>query len=560
MRQVTFPRFTPLVWPRSSAYTYRNLLTESAAAEKSVILSRENFLQSASRFLMPSARDIIFIFLFLSLLAGTLSNRPLADPDIGWHIRTGERIISMHMLPRTDPYSSTMQGQPWIAWEWLYDAALGFLHREAGLNGVVWLCAVLVASTFMLLLSQLVKRGTGLLFSVALMLMAEAAATIHLFARPHIASWLLALLWFIALDRWDSGGAAPWLPWFFPLSMLLWVNLHGEWILGLALFSIYVLASAIKAMREKDLFDAIRAGQRARKQFRFWLLSAVATLANPFGWNLHRHVYRYLGDRYLMNRIAEFRSPDFHGWAQRSFAMILLLTLVALAGQRVRLNHFLVLLLAVYAGLFSSRNLPVSSMLLVLIVGPLLWRRFVSLGERPGVWPWLRARILPVVALSDRMGVQELQLRGHVWPAACVVGALVICLQGGWVGSHQMVHAGFDPKSVPVAAADFLDRRPDTEPVFSLDSWSGYLIYRLYPRRQVVVDDRHDLYGSDRIRQILILMQGEPGWREVLVDWHIRLALLPADSTLANLLRQMPEQWRITYQDKISVVFERPYN
>jgi hypothetical protein len=123
-----------------------------------------------------------------------------------------------------------------------------------------------------------------------------------------------------------------------------------------------------------------------------------------------------------------------------------------------------------------------------------------------------------------------------------------------------MVHAGFDPKSVPVAAADFLDRRPDTEPVFSLDSWSGYLIYRLYPRRQVVVDDRHDLYGSDRIRQILILMQGEPGWREVLVDWHIRLALLPADSTLANLLRQMPEQWRITYQDKISVVFERPYN
>src|ERR1700733_12536028 len=90
----------------------------------------------------PSARDIIFIFLLWSLLAGTLSNRPLSDPDIGWHIQTGEQILATHTLPRTDPYSSTMQGQPWFAWEWLYDTLLGILHRACGLNGVVWLCAV----------------------------------------------------------------------------------------------------------------------------------------------------------------------------------------------------------------------------------------------------------------------------------------------------------------------------------------------------------------------------------------------------------------------------------
>jgi hypothetical protein len=72
-----------------------------------------------------------------------------------------------------------------------------------------------------------------------------------------------------------------------------------------------------------------------------------------------------------------------------------------------------------------------------------------------------------------------------------------------------------------------------------------------------VVDDRHDLYGSDRIRQYLILTQGEPGWQSVLNEWQIRTALLPSDSTLANLLRELPRDWRLAYEDKVAVVFER---
>jgi hypothetical protein len=79
----------------------------------------------------------------------------------------------------------------------------------------------------------------------------------------------------------------------------------------------------------------------------------------------------------------------------------------------------------------------------------------------------------------------------------------------------------------------------------------------MYPERKVVVDDRHDLYGSDRIRQYLILTQVEPGWQGVLEQWQIRTALLPSDSTLANLLRELPRDWRVAYEDSVAVVFER---
>jgi hypothetical protein len=297
-----------------------------------------------------------------------------------------------------------------------------------------------------------------------------------------------------------------------------------------------------------------------------WVASAVATLANPYGWRLHAHIYRYLGDRYLMNRIDEFRSPDFHGWAERCFAAILMLVLIAFASHRrgngkLRLSRVLVVLLAAYAGFYSSRNLPVSSMLLVLVAGPLLWENFTALANKPGAWRWMRKRTARISEFSDRMGAQEMQLRGHLWPVVSVAFAFAICLQGGWLGSRHLIHAQFDPKKVPVEAVSFLQKespakQPSMEPVFSTDAWGGYLIYRLYPGRKVVVDDRHDLYGSSRIRQYMALTRAEPGWQSVLESWKIRTALLPTDSTLANLLRELPQDWRVAYEDKVAVVFE----
>jgi hypothetical protein len=546
---------------------------ERQFAQPAVLGAGANALAKSSLTLLtyavPSVRDIVFIFLLWALLAGSLSSRPLADPDIGWHVRNGELMLASHTITRTDPFSSTMHGQSWFAWEWLYDLILGGLDRGCGLNGVAWLCGVIVATTFTFLLWQLLERGTGLPLAILLMLVAEAASTIHLFARPHIVSWLFVLLWFTALERWDSGDAPRWLPWFFPASTVLWVNLHGGWLFGFALLGIYIVAGFVESVRSGDAFAAVRAAQRARGMAWAGVAAALATLVNPFGWHLHEHIYAYLSDRYLMNRIAEFRSPDFHGWGERCFVVILLLTFLAVAGHRrassfgparfgrLRLSQILVVLLAVWAGLLSSRNLPVSSMLLVLVAGPLLWGNLASLADSPGAWLWLRIGVRRLLEFSGRMGEQELALRGHVWAVIAVVATLVICLHGGWIGPRRVIDVQFDPKKVPAGAVDFLEKESNAEPVFSTDSWGGYLIYRLYPSRQVVVDDRHDLYGSNRIREVLILMQGEPGWRDVLDTWHIRTVLLPAGSTLPNLLRELPQEWRLSYEDDVAVLYEK---
>lgn len=512
-----------------------------------------------SQFLVPSVRDIIFIALFWSLLAGTLASRPLADADIGWHIRTGQQILATHSIPRTDLFSSTMQGQPWIAWEWLYDVGLGVVHGAMGLNGVVWLAAVIISTTFAILFSQLLKRGTGLPVAVALLMLSFGAASIHLFARPHIASWLLSLLWFVALERWEQGSAPRWLPWIFPASMVLWVNLHGGWLFGMALLAVYCVASTVESLHTADVFERIRASARARGLALALVTSALATFANPYGWRLHAHIYRYLGDRYLMDRIDEFHSPDFHGWAQRCFALIVILVLIAFAGNRhkLRLNHMLVTLLAVYAGMYASRSLPVSSMLLVLVAGPILWEGMAAFAERPGAWGVIRNCARRFSSFAARAGAQEFQLRGHGWPVLAVVAALGVCLHGGSLGSYQAVRAEFDPLHLPVEAGEFLARERRGEPMLAPDMWGGYLIYRLYPQRRVVIDDRHDLYGAERFREYLTLMQVETGWKDVLQKWQVRTLVLPAGSTLANILRELPREWQAVHEDGTAVVLEK---
>jgi hypothetical protein len=160
-------------------------------------------------------------------------------------------------------------------------------------------------------------------------------------------------------------------------------------------------------------------------------------------------------------------------------------------------------------------------------------------------------------AFAARAGAQEFQLHGHAWPVLAVIIALFACLHGGSLGSHQIVHAQFDSQRLPVAAAEYLARESGNEPVLAPDLWGGYLIYCLYPQRHVVIDDRHDLYGADRFRDYLTLMQAQPGWKDVLERWRLRTLVLPTRSTLANMLRELPQEWQVVHEDRTAVVLEK---
>jgi hypothetical protein len=546
----------------STSSTVRRSSAESSAAE-----SHPAWVQ----WLIPSVSDLIFVAL-LSLVAFTaLSVRLLGDAGIGWHIRTGQLILASHEIPRVDPFSS-MAGQPWFAWEWLYDVVAGWLDSAAGLNGVVLLTAFLIAGLFAWSFRLLLRRGTNVLVALVLVLLAVSAAMIHFQARPHVVSWLFTLVWFWILEsdeksrsRAHSDFSSPasdssrsWPLWTLPALMVVWVNVHGGFLIGFALLGIYWVGAVwqwfgLKEERFEDALQKIRAGRSIRALALIGILSGAATLVNPYGFNLHVHIYHYLTNSFLMDHIDEFQSPNFHYVAQKCFAGLLLLTMVAFAAKRreVSASHGLLVLFAVYAGLYASRNIPVSSLLLVLVIGPWLSDGMERLADQMSAF---RLRGVAFNAFLRRMKAIELGLRGHLWPAAVIVLTCWTAAHGGKLGAGQLMDAHFDARRFPLHAVNYLEKSGVPGPLVSPDYWGGYLIYRLYPRTQVVVDDRHDFYGEEFLKSYLKMMHVETGWEDFLRQHPAGCVVVPKDSALANILAETPD-WQRAYGDEVAVVF-----
>jgi hypothetical protein len=288
------------------------------------------------------------------------------------------------------------------------------------------------------------------------------------------------------------------------------------------------------------------------------VLSAMATFVNPYGYKLHVHVYQYLSNRFLMDHIDEFLSPNFHGIAQQCFAVLLSLTVLALAVRQERISpfHLLVVLFAAYSGLYASRNLPVSSLLLTLVISPLLAQGIAAGAGSTQLLPWLRRLFQRSVSFASRTSTMEARLRGHLWPVLAAVVLLWACMHGGRLGPNQLMSARFSSKRFPVQAAEVIVKRNIRGPIFCPDNWGGYLIYRLYPNPKVMVDDRHDLYGEQFFKDYLKLVRVEPGWDRVLNERAVNWALLPVGSTLSNALQATPG-WSINYRDETAVLFQR---
>ena len=108
---------------------------------------------------------------------------------------------------------------------------------------------------------------------------------------------------------------------------------------------------------------------------------------------------------------------------------------------------------------------------------------------------------------------------------------------------------------MPVDAVSFVAQSSVRGPVLSPDYWGGYLIYRLYPRNKVVIDDRHDFYGEPFLRSYLTTMHVEPGWEDFL-QWRSSCLVLPRSAALSAVLSKTPE-WKPVYADDVAIVFVR---
>jgi len=191
-----------------------------------------------------------------------------------------------------------------------------------------------------------------------------------------------------------------------------------------------------------------------------------------------------------------------------------------------------------------------------LIVAPLGTHALAEARDNTHLSIRLRGFLSRWLSFTSRAGRVELGFRAHIWPMVAVLLGLLMCALAVKPGSQRSMNAHFDAGRFPVQATDVIIQRAIDAPIFAPDSWGGYLIYRLYPHNKVFVDDRHDLYGEDFMREYLKTVRLTPDWDVFLKEKKVNWALLPVESSLSNMLEET-SRWSVIYQDRTAVLLER---
>ena len=269
---------------------------ENPAAPMTMSVTSATEAASPLRGLLPLWVGVGVYALFL--LAG---NRLLIDPDTMWQITVGQWIIDHRAVPETDVYSFTMRGQPWISTQWLAQVIYAKTYALFGWSGPVVLAASAIAATFALLtrfLSRRLSESTTLVFIAA----GLALTVPHLLARPHVLAFPVMVLWVGGLIAAADRRGAPSFR-LLPL-MVLWANLHGGFVFGLALVAPIALDAVLGA-------DVRLRKSLALRWAAFGLAALIAGCCTPYGWNSLLASQKILGLGAALPLIMEWRPANF---------------------------------------------------------------------------------------------------------------------------------------------------------------------------------------------------------------------------------------------------------
>jgi tetratricopeptide (TPR) repeat protein len=507
---------------------------------------------------------LVAVFALVACLALTRTT----DPDLFWHLATGDWILAHREVPRAEPFSYTVPGRHWIDAHWLFQVGLSLLRAAGGWSALTLLKTALI----LLLFAGLYRRGrrhAGRTVVAATLILAALACEERFLMRPEIVSWLLLLAAIEAVERAlarDEAAGRRHILWILlPLLQVLWVNVQGLFILGPVVAglglgaALYGTARGPAARRDLDRPIDFLVGLA---------LLGVASLLNPNGAATLRLPFdlllRHLGGVTLLSRtIAEFR-PPFSGYLVTpsivAFGILLALTAAVVVANGLRGGarpfELLLLLAMLYLALKARRNIP----LFVIAAAPALLRN--GAGVAGALRPAFGRRLASLPLPSPPAGlvatvVALLLAAATAGTAAAVVTDRYYLIQPAehWWGIGPI------PSYFPEEAARFVEQAALPGQVFHSLAIGGFLIDAWHGERRVFIDGRNDPY-LDGVLQTYLQAIADPAAFEAAVRrYQITAVLWPHQralegKTLLAYLEHDPG-WVLVHLDAGGAVYVR---
>jgi len=460
--------------------------------------------------------------------------KPIADPDFWWHLRTGQLIEQTKEIPRVDPFSFSANGKPWVAHEWLSEILFFQLYKLGSYQLLIPVFALIITASFLFTYLRCPKESKPYVAGFTLLL-GVLTALPPLGVRPQMMTFLFTGIYLYLLDRYRKyekiGTLIP-----LPLIMLLWVNFHAGYILGIVLEIVYlggwVIELAVSRFWKKEEFNP--------ESIRSLLLlagalgaSLLAILVNPSGFRIFSFSFQIFFDPAIQAYIQEWVSPDFH----MAMWLPLIIMILALIGS----------------GMIGNRPISITKVILTMGFG------FAALRSARHV-PLFALTVVPVLAeqLSNLIKFNppsQTPTRLFRWINTILVGAIamVLALKIIQLPEKQKIT---EAENFPTQAVSWIIENKPAGNIFNSFNWGGYFIWRLYPDYLVYVDGRPDMYGSTFMTDYIDIHFTNPGWEEKLDQKNVQLVFVESDSNLANALQQSMK-WEEVYKDQQSVIFSK---
>ena len=490
-----------------------------------------------SGFSVASAVTILaYISLYLTQM-GSFAD----DPGVGWHLKTGELIWRSGEVPRSDPFLA-IERREWVADQWLSDLTLFKLYNLGGWELLyVTFAGVWIVTFFGILFPALRHQSGSALASLISVLVAFKCAQVHFILRPVVFSLLCFVCVFVtARDIYHRGvitrGALYRRYTFLPLVFVLWSNLHPAFVLGLFVMLLVPAAHVLETKKVDATVGRLSA---------LSLLCIVATLANPYGIELHKSILALGRSEYFMNLNQEWLPPDFTGFAGMALLCLIgvpLVTALVAPTFRKKIGWFDIIttgLLALEA-LRSVRYIPFAGVAAIFPFAAAL--NYVAGCCR-----------IPALKLTTQC-IKSIEQRERRYPYAAITAWLcAVCGLAGVTSTFLPEELGPQPSRYPPAVLAAIRTDASNGVVLASPDWGGSITAALYPDFRAVIDDRNTLIGEALYRQYFESLKSRQTLTILVKRFGVTHLIIPANSVVGKELLS-EGRLRILLNDGHSVV------
>jgi hypothetical protein len=479
---------------------------------------------------------IIGVFVFVN-------TQPIRPNDFWWHMAIGREIIVTNNIPIVDEYSFTMGGELYPSYQmfWLSEVALYQIYSLGGAALVIFIHSLIITAAYALLLLLCRKISNSWRIASLATLFAVALGLFNWAVRPQTISYLLGVLFLLAIFSFRRSQKYRWLL-IFPLGMLVWVNSHGSFIIGLLLIGLWLGDEVwniffAKFKQEEDL---------SVKNFWVALLTLGVTLLvcliNPRGFGIVDYVLSLTGNPVVQNLVPEWAPPTFDTDYGRVFLIGFLLSSLVLALSAKRPNFYQTATFITFAilGLMTTRGV----IWFGIVMAPVLADLFPSVISRPSTDQAER---------PSRLGKKWI----NITILSLVVLIALISLP--WFKEYlpfPQKKVGLVFQETPVEATEFLLSEQPPGELFNDMGYGSYLIWAAQPDYRVFIDPRIELYPSEIWLDYVALINALPGWEELLEEYKIHTLMLNPNSQepLIDVL-EASSSWSLIFSDHSTVIY-----